>query len=98
MNLITKMYEDGHTIIMVTHDMDIVMKYVDLVFVMSHGKVVYQGEPNHLFEEYQDDWAIELPALYSFAKELKKKGAPIDIDKIKDTDDLIKQIKEWKAK
>ncbi len=98
MSLITKMHEDGHTIILVTHDMNIVMRYVEEVFVMSHGKLVYQGAPCDLFNEYQEDWAIEIPALYAFAKSLKDKGAPIDITKIKEVDDLIYQIKEWKAK
>ena len=98
MNLVSQMHKDGKTIIMVTHDMELVMRYCDLVFVLKDGKIEYQGSTEKLFELVDASSAIEVPPLFQLAKKLKEKGAPIDITKIRNIDDLISQIKAWRKK
>ena len=95
MTLIKSMHENGKTIIMVTHDMDLVMKYCNLVYVLKDGKLAYEGNVSKLFDEVGEDSAIEIPPLYKLAKKLKEKGAPIEIEKIKSVDDLVNQVKGW---
>lgn len=96
MALVNDMYKNGKTIIMVTHDMELVMKYCNLVFVLKDGKLAYQGSTENLFDSIGESSAIEIPPLYKLARQLKSNGAPIEISKIKCTDDLINQIKGWK--
>ena len=96
MSLVTKMYESGKTILMVTHDMELVMKYCKTVYVLKDGKLDYQGPVSELFDNVGEDSAIEIPPLYKLAQKLKERGAPIEIDKIKETRDLIKQIECWR--
>lgn len=98
MNLVKQMHENGKTIIMVTHDMDLVMRYCDLVFVLKDGKLAYQGPTDKLFDKIDASSAIEVPPLYALAQELREKGAPIDIKNIRSIDDLINQIKGWRKK
>lgn len=98
MSLVDKMHKDGKTIIMVTHDMDLVMRYCDLVYVLKDGKLAYQGTTDKLFEYIDESYTIEVPPLYQLAQKLKDRGAPIDIKSIKDIDDLIKQINAWRKK
>lgn len=98
MSLVETMYKNGKTIIMVTHDMELVMRYCNLVFVLKDGQVAYQGPTETLFDNIDDASAIEIPPLYKLAKELKDRGAPIKINEIKDISDLIKQIKSWGTK
>ena len=95
MTLIKTMHENGKTIIMVTHDMDLVMKYCNLVYVLKDGKLAYEGNVSKLFDEVGEDSAIEIPPLYKLAQKLKEKGAPIEIEKIKSVDDLVNQVKGW---
>ena len=95
MSLVQKMHENGKTIIMVTHDMDLVMKYCNLVYVLKDGKLAYQGTTEKLFDEVGEDSAIEIPPLYQLAQKLKQRGAPIQIERIKSVDDLITQVKGW---
>lgn len=95
MSLVQKMHENGKTIIMVTHDMDLVMKYCNLVYVLKDGKLAYQGTTDKLFDEVGEDSAIEIPPLYQLAQKLKQRGAPIQIERIKSVDDLIAQVKGW---
>ena len=98
MALVEQMHKDGKTIIMVTHDMELVMKYCNLVIVLKDGKVAYQGSTDKLFESIDSSSAIEIPPLYLLAKKLKEKGAPIKIDEIKSTDDLVRQVSSWRKK
>lgn len=98
MNLVKKMHEDGKTIILVTHDMDIVNKYAEQVIVLSNGNIVFNGKPYELFEKYDEKMGIEIPALYRLGLALKNKGMDIDLSKIKTNDDLINQIAKWKKR
>lgn len=96
MSLVKKMNDNGTTIILVTHDMELVMKYAKQVFVLHEGKLVYEGTPNHLFSHVDENMSIEIPQVYLLANKLKEKGVPLDIENIKDADDLVKQIAEWR--
>lgn len=98
MNLVKKMHEDGKTIILVTHDMDIVMKYADGVIVINDGKVMYHGKPHELFANINEDMGIDIPPLYRLAIALKNKGMDIDLSNIKNNDDLIDQIAKWRRR
>ena len=98
MALVEQMHKDGKTIIMVTHDMELVMRYCNLVYVLKDGQLAYQGPTNKLFDNINENSAIEIPPLFQLAQKLKERGAPIKIEDIKDIDDLINQIKSWRAK
>ena len=97
MSLVKKMNDQGKTIIMVTHDMDLVMRYCDLVYVLKDGQLAYQGPTNKLFDSIDEATsAVEIPQLFQLAKRLKDNGAPIVMEKIKTIDDLVEQIKGWR--
>lgn len=96
MSLVEKMHENGKTIILVTHDMDIVMRYAQKVFVMKKGKMVFEGNPYQLFAQDNEELSVEVPALYELARKLKQKGVKLDIEKIKNVDDFIGQYMENK--
>ena len=98
MSLVEKMHQEGKTIIVVTHDMELVMKYCNLVFVLKDGKLAYQGTKEKLFDSVDSSSAIEIPPLFQLAQRLKERGAPIDIANIRDVDDLINQIRAWRSK
>ena len=93
MALVENMHKDGKTIIMVTHDMNLVMRYCDTVYVLKDGKLAFQGPTEELFDTIEESSAIEIPPLYLLAKKLKDRGAPIDIKSIHNIDDLINQAK-----
>ena len=96
MSLVKQMHQNGKTIILVTHDMNIVMQYCEKAVVLHDGKVLYDGTPNELFDSYTLDMAIEIPPLYQLGLSLKEKGMKIDLKSIKNIDDLIAQIRKEK--
>ena len=94
MKLFKKIHDNGTTIIMVTHDMDNVIRYATDVVVLSSGKIIKECKPYELFLE-EDTFAslsIEEPLVITFAKEMMKKGYKIDLSQIKDIDTLADQI------
>lgn len=95
LNLLTKLNEDGKTIILVSHDMELVLKCAKKVFVLSQGNLVFEGTPNELFEQ-DDNYGLEAPKAIKFAKELKKSGVNISLNKVFDADTLVEEIKRAK--
>ena len=91
MSLVVKMHQDGKTIILVTHDMDLVLEYCQKVFVLNKGKLAFKGNPNQLFALNNEELAIEVPALYELARKLNDKGLKLDIENIRSVDDFVKQ-------
>ncbi|MDY4848975.1 MAG: energy-coupling factor transporter ATPase [Bacilli bacterium] len=96
MNLVNKMHQEGKTIILVTHDMDLVYRYVENVFVLSHGQLVYSGDPHSLFMTLDESYGLEVPLLFKTARELKEKGYDIDLENVHNIDDLISMMKRGK--
>lgn len=93
MNLVDRMHQNGTTIILVTHDMDLVMKYAEKVFVVKDGRIISSGEPQNVFGELDENSGIEVPKVFSLAQKLNSHGVNLDICKIRNIDDLIQQIK-----
>ena len=96
MSLLTVLHELGKTIIIVTHDMDIVLKYCEKVFVLNKGKLAFEGDPYQLFSKNNEELGIEVPALYELARKLKDKGLDLDIENIHNVDEFIDQLLEKK--
>ena len=98
MNMICEFHKQGKTIIVITHDMDLVRRYVHKVFMLEKGKLVFEGTPADLFVHVQNYDRLDIPQVIKLALLLKEKGMDLDISKIRHTDDLAEQIKEWRAK
>ena len=94
LDLITELNKNGKTIILVTHDMDIVMKYADHVVVINDSKIAFDGVPSDLFSGDVSSYSIEIPKLFLFSKMLQEKGLNIDLKTIHNIDDLFNQIEE----
>ncbi|WP_240415111.1 energy-coupling factor ABC transporter ATP-binding protein [Paenibacillus periandrae] len=60
-----RIHENGITIVMATHDMNLAYSWADWILVMDHGQCVMQGTPHELFqhEERIQSLSLELPLL-----------------------------------
>ena len=94
LSLMEKFNKEGKTIILVTHDMNIVLNYSDRVVVLNDGQVAFTGTPSELFSGDIYKYSIDVPQLFKFVKLLEAKGLKLDISKIRTIDDLISQLKE----
>ena len=98
MNLIVSLHMSGKTIIVITHDMDLVNEYAKKVFMLEKGKVVFEGSPSELFNNAQQYDCLEIPMVIKLALALKEKGMDIDLGKIHTINDLMREIKRWRDK
>lgn len=92
MNLFKEINKEGTTVILVTHDMDIVASYCDEVVVLENGTIYTKCEPNQLFGEDLTQYSLQNPHIFDFALSLKKRGFDIDTSSLKNIDDLAKEI------
>lgn len=92
MDLFAKVHQQGTTLILVTHDMDIVLTYCTDVIVLDHGKIAKICKPVDLFEEDVGKYSLQQPMLYEFAAKLEKQGFAFNRDSLKSVEDLASQI------
>ena len=96
MNLIVSMHQSGKTIIVITHDMDLVNEYAQKVFMLDKGKLVFSGTPADFFEHVQNNNRLEMPKVIELALKLNEKGMDISIQDIHSIDDLINSVNNWR--
>ena len=96
LNLIKKFNESGKTIILVTHDMNLVLNHSDNVVVINDGHIAFSGTPSDLFAQDVSKYSIEVPELYKFCLLLKSKGVDLDITKVRTIEDLMSQLRRMK--
>ena len=98
MNLITEFHKNGKTIIIITHDMDLVNTYTKRVVMLERGQVTFDGAPNELFAFIKGYDRLDTPSVIKVAEKLKDKGMDININQIRTNEDLVEAIKNWRNK
>ena len=74
--IINMMHENGHTVIMISHDMDYVAENSDRIVVMTKGNVIADGTPKEIFlmDDVLKQAMIAPPQITSLDIELDGKG------------------------
>ena len=83
LDLITRMHrERGMTVILVSHSMEDVAKYVKRIIVMNQGRVMFDDVPKEVFKHYKELETIGLaaPQVTYLMHELRGKGLPVSTD------------------
>lgn len=72
--------ETGITVILVSHSMEDVAKYVERIIVMNRGSVLYDDVPAEVFKHYRELEQVGLaaPQVTYIMQALAKKGMPVD--------------------
>lgn len=94
MELFNDIYNKGKNIILVTHNMDIVLKYVKNCIVMDKGQIIFNGKPLDLFQNNTilQTSAIRPPEVFNVANKLIENGLALDLKNIKDVESLALEI------
>lgn len=74
--------ERGITVVLVSHSMEDVARYVDRIIVMNQGEVRFDGTPKEVFRHYKEleEIGLAAPQVTYMMQELKAKGADVDTD------------------
>lgn len=94
-DLLKDINKQGKTVIIVTHDMEVVSKLAKRAIVLDESRIIFDGSINELFknEELLKEHSLELPEIVSILKELKHR-LNVDLDIYKYTvEDATEEIK-----
>ena len=85
--------ETGITVILVSHSMDDVAKYVDRIIVMNRGSVLYDDEPREVFQHYRalEEVGLSAPQITYIMKDLQEHGYDVrgDVMTVEEARDAI---------
>lgn len=76
--------EAGITVVLVSHSMEDVAKYVDRIIVMNQGSVMYDDEPRKIFRHYKEleEVGLAAPQVTYIMQELRGCGLDVNTDAI----------------
>ncbi|MCM1283189.1 MAG: energy-coupling factor transporter ATPase [Muribaculaceae bacterium] len=83
LGLVANMHRElGITILLVSHSMEDVAKYVDRLIVLNRGEIMLDGTPKEVFPHYRELEAVGLaaPQVTYLMHELKERGLPVGVD------------------
>ncbi|MCM1183596.1 MAG: energy-coupling factor transporter ATPase [Roseburia sp.] len=88
--------ETGITVILVSHSMDDVAKYVDRIIVMNRGSVQLDDAPREVFRHYMEleEIGLAAPQVTYIMKELRDNGYDVNID-VTTIDEAKEEIKRY---
>lgn len=88
--------ERGLTVIIVSHDIDEIVRFADRLIVFNEAKIAFDLPMNELFERADELIAmgLDIPLAVKLKKELKDSGITLGGDIIND-DDLVNSIIEY---
>ena len=82
------------TIIIVSHDMNLVSEHCTKTAVFSHGKICAVGTPKEIFSDFDliESLSLDLPTTAKVIKKIKENGVEIDCDLT--VKDFVRAVKE----
>ncbi|MDO5849365.1 MAG: ATP-binding cassette domain-containing protein [Methanobrevibacter sp.] len=89
-NLLKELNEEGMTILISTHDVNLIQEYADKIFVINEGQIIGDGNPKDIFsnKELLKEANLKLPIIAQLFEKLedndiipkKNKFYPLNID------------------
>ncbi len=85
LNIINKLHENGMSIIISSHDVEIINEFAEKIFVLKDGQIIETGTPNEIFSNHEllKKAHLKPPKLAQLLKMLNENGLNVDFDKVK---------------
>jgi cobalt/nickel transport system ATP-binding protein len=66
MNTLKKIHSNGTSLLIATHDLDLVYRWADWVFVMDKGRLILEGTPEDVFSQHHllEELELGVPLIY----------------------------------
>lgn len=73
MTTLKKIHSSGTTILMASHDLDLVYRWADWVFVMGDGRLLLEGKPAEIFNQREiiEELRLEIPLIHEIVSTLE---------------------------
>jgi len=97
MNFLRNLWqEEGHTIIIITHEMPIVAQYAERVVVLAQGEILMDGSTREVFSQPERlaHTFVKPPQITRLAQSLNGYGIPKDLLTVSEMHDAFIKVKE----
>ena len=99
-NLLKKLNEKGRTIMIITHEMDLVARFASRVVVMYKGSIILDGPPKYVFsrpEILKKTW-VKPPEIIRLIRRIEEEiGISMDITTVEDLYKYIAGVRSWSS-
>jgi energy-coupling factor transport system ATP-binding protein len=98
-NLAADLHRAGHTVIMISHDMELVAKYTQRTLVVGKGQLLLDSPTSEVFDHVTllRETYIEPPEIIRLAQELRVCGLPSGMLSIDQVEEGISKLKKTAA-
>ncbi len=95
LNIMNQLNEDGMTLIISSHDIDMISKYADKIFVLYNGEIIESGNKNKIFSDMEllKKAHLRTPITTEILYNLKESGLNVNTEKISVKDTCAEIIK-----
>lgn len=77
--IIKGLKDQGKTIVLVEHKVDLIAEYADEILVFAQGRLVKQGNKHEIFTDADlEKWGVDIPHITRLGKQLKALGFPME--------------------
>jgi energy-coupling factor transport system ATP-binding protein len=96
-NLAASLHQAGHTVIMISHDMELVAKYTERTLVVGKGQLLLDAPTREVFDHLDilHGTYIEPPEIIRLAQALRECGLPAGLLSIDQAADEILKLKNY---
>lgn len=95
LNIMNQLNEEGMTLIISSHDIDMISKYADKIFVLYNGEIIESGNKNKIFSDMEllKKTHLRTPITTEILYNLKESGLNVNTEKISVKDTCAEIIK-----
>lgn len=95
LNIMNQLNEEGMTLIISSHDIDMISKYADKIFVLYNGEIIESGNKNQIFSDMEllKKAHLRTPITTEILYNLKESGLNVNTEKISVKDTCAEIIK-----
>lgn len=95
LNIMNQLNEEGMTLIISSHDIDMISKYADKIFVLYNGEIIESGNKNKIFSDMEllKKAHLRTPLTTEILYNLKESGLNVNTEKISVADTCAEIIK-----
>lgn len=93
LNILNKLNEEGMSIVISSHDIEMVNEFADKIFVLYDGEIIAQGDKHQIFsdKELLKKAHLKAPVSTEILYKLKENGLDVDTEKLS-VEETVKEI------
>lgn len=94
MEMVAVLNKKGHTVIFITHDMQLVARYARRVILMGKGKILADGGPKEVLSQsgLLRETLLKPPQITLLAQALAEHGLPADVVSVEELLEAVKRL------